>query len=186
MQDEHRRQGFFKLLLHANGAVRNHSGPQHSWPLHQYNRGEGAGNHIINNCVISFAHAHMPRGPQKHGKAKCFVTVFTSEGDNEREDLEDFDTASGSSDSSSRKQGGRSFKTSWLKLFPWCIYDPLRDTAYCTDCREVGYSSEWATSKQPPPSGWKLEFLKRQAGSLEHTCVPARKHDRKEASVVYD
>ena len=128
----------------------------------------------------------MPRGPQKHGKAKCFVTVFTSEGDNEREDLEDFDTASGSSDSSSRKQGGRSFKTSWLKLFPWCIYDPLRDTAYCTDCREVGYSSEWATSKQPPPSGWKLEYLKHHAGSLEHTCVPARKRDRKEASVVYD
>jgi len=77
MQDEHRGQGFFfKLLLHANGAVRNHTGAQHSWPLHQYNRGEGAGNHIINNCIISFAHAHMPRGPQKHGKAKCFVTVF--------------------------------------------------------------------------------------------------------------
>ena len=130
----------------------------------------------------TYAHASWPR---RDGKAKYFA-------ENQQEDLEDTETiekASGSSSSSgSRKQGGggRSFKTSWLKLFPWCNYNPLRDIAYCTDCREVGYSSEWATSKLPPPSGWKLEYLKRHAGSLEHACVPARKRDRKEANVVFD
>ena len=143
----------------------------------------GEPHYQLRNIFCTCAYASWPTNMATQSVLSQF---FTSEGDNEREDLENFDTASSSSDSSSRKQGGRSFKTSWLKLFPWCIYDPLRDTAYCTDCREVGYSSEWATSKQPPPSGWKLEFLKRHAGSLEHTCVPAQKRDCKEASVVYD
>ena len=60
-------------------------------------------------------------------KQSVLSQFLTSEGDNEREDLEDFDTASGSSDSSSRKQDGRSFKTSWLKLFPWCIVTTLNE-----------------------------------------------------------
>ena len=87
----------------------------------------------------------------KAWRSKVFCQSFflRADGENQREDSEDtemIDKASGS-----RKQGvaSRSFKTSWLKLFPWCNYNPLRDTAYCTDhdCREVGYSSEWAASK---------------------------------------
>ena len=104
------------------------------------------------NCVICM---HVLGGHESMAKQSILSEFFSrADGKNQREDSEDTETIDKASGSSgSRKQGvaSRSFKTSWLKLFPWCNYNPLRDTAYCTDCREVGYSSEWAASKLPPP-----------------------------------
>jgi len=111
----------------------------------------------------------------------CFF-FYTFDGKNQQEELEDTESTSGSGSSNdSRKQSGasHSFKTSWLKLFPWCNCNPLRDVHWLQRGRIlqwVGYFKVCSTIR--------LEARILDVGWLEHTYVSACKHDHKEPRIT--
>ena len=124
---------------------------------------------------------HLPHGHESMAKQSFCFTPF--DGKNQKEDLEDTDRIFQWFRKFQwfQKQSGAScsFKTSWLKLFPWCNCNPLRDVHWLQRGRIlqwVGYFKACSTIR--------LEGRILNVGSLEHTYVSAWKCDHKEAKII--